>query len=273
MASDAFGLVVPYGKLLVLNPSPPEYMYVSECTALDRSNECAVNNFKGQSTFEIRFHPDDTVVVGATVTGTITFGVVGQTPTYTQSFSEVTNALGKITVAMPACVLRPSNLACVIKATVEDVVKNVPVPLVYNPAENVCTSTEIQVPEIAVNPCDYVTFPITPKPAAFMSSSPFQQQMSGSYYHIMVAVVATNTSGCVEYKFTCVDDDSKSSGWRSTANVAGTYYPNGTAQVPQQYWALVGGKNQRYYWKVQYRACGCANGDTESAPKQVPAIP
>jgi hypothetical protein len=204
-----------------------------------------------------------------------TFGVIGLDPVYEEDFELTTNGYGEVTAEMQNCILRPSGAACEIKFTVLNVAKTVPVKgdLVYNESKNVCTSTTILVDEIPADPCNYIAYPITPNPAAFMSSSPFQQQMSGVYYHIMVAVVATNETGCVEYKFTCVDDDSKSSGWRSTISVAGTFYPNGTAQVPQQYWAQVSGKNQRYYWKVQYRACGCTLGDTESAPKQVPAIP
>jgi hypothetical protein len=106
-----------------------------------------------------------------------------------------------------------------------------------------------------------------------MPSSPFQQQVSGLYYHIMVAVIGVDVSG-VEYRFVCSEVPGLSSGWRNAANVAGTFYPNGTAQVPQQYWAQTGVKNMLYSWTVQYRDQSInQNTGTASAPKVVPTLP
>lgn len=94
--------------------------------------------------------------------------------------------------------------------------------------------------------------PPTPNPAEFTASSPFQQQLGNAFYHIMVATEAADANPPVSYRFICIENSSFSSGWRNINNVTGTY-PNGTTQVPQQYWVEVGVKNLLYNWRVQYR--------------------
>ncbi len=95
--------------------------------------------------------------------------------------------------------------------------------------------------------------PPQPNPAQHASGSPFQIYVAsqGVYYHVVTAVAATDPSD-VEYKFVC-SDSSASSGssndpdgieWRNADNVAGLFYPNGTAQVPNQYWSRIGLVNQ-----------------------------
>lgn len=135
----------------------------------------------------------------------------------------------------------------------------------YEPGQDSVTESVLVVPVDLEAP--------TPNPAEFMPNSPFQLKVSEIYYHIMVAVEAVDDSG-VEYRFVCVDEPGLSSGWRNAANVAGTFYPNGTAQVPQQYWAAVGVKNLLYSWTVQYRDQAPAQTAGVASPaKQVGTLP
>jgi hypothetical protein len=118
-------------------------------------------------------------------------------------------------------------------------------------------------------PCALVDKP-TPDPARHASGSPFQffWAAQNKWCQIVTAVEASHNSGCVEYKFICLTDGSKSSDWRSTASVAGTFYPNGTSQVPYQYWAQAN-YNQSLQWVVKYRDCQCQKETAQSAARTI----
>ena len=115
---------------------------------------------------------------------------------------------------------------------------------------------------VAVTIAEIDDQPPLPDPAEHASGSPFQLFIAAEsrYYHVVTAVEATDDSG-VEYKFVC-SNSSFSSGddwdpdgieWRNLDNVAGLFYPNGTAQMPQQYWANRGIQNAGDDWYIIVR--------------------
>ena len=147
---------------------------------------------------------------------------------------------------------------------------------------------------IAVSPDLY---PPLPNPAEHASGSPFEVFVASEsrYYHVVTAVTATdviNAAGDtlaenenVEYKFVC-SNSSFSSGssfgdpdqieWLNLDNVAGLAYPNGTAQVPEQYWANRGlqGRDESWYILVRDRTPNQNQaGPSESRTIFTPAPP
>jgi predicted outer membrane repeat protein len=130
-----------------------------------------------------------------------------------------------------------------------------------------------------------------PNPAQHSGTSPYQTSIGIQWYHVVTAVPAIDIDALgeegdenvnVEYKFVCSQSQYSSGGsqdedgieWRNIDNVAGLYYPNGTLQTPQQYWARVGLKNQLYSWYIIVRDRSVARNTTaNSQVKQVQAVP
>jgi Zn-dependent metalloprotease len=123
-----------------------------------------------------------------------------------------------------------------------------------------------------------------PNPAQHASGSPSQIFVAskGIYYHVVTAVAATDDSD-VEYRFVDTTNSSYSSGgsadpdglvWRNADNVLGLTYPNGTAQMPEQYWAPRGNKNTGDGWYILVR--DRSPNQNTTAPSQTlipPTIP
>lgn len=113
-------------------------------------------------------------------------------------------------------------------------------------------------------------YPPIPNPAEHASGSPAQNFTGGIYYHVITAVLAEDVINIdgdtdplnVEYRFINVTNSQFSSGgssdpdglvWRNADNVADLLYPNGDAQVPQQYWVPRGIINAADGWYILVR--------------------
>jgi len=96
----------------------------------------------------------------------------------------------------------------------------------------------------ATTPCDDVTPPSFPVPPGYWEYEPCECKHSFSnldWWAEMVAAEAIDDSGYVEYFFECIDDASKSSGWR----------------ISRCYEVFLGRPDQGYSFRVKARdACG-----------------
>ena len=100
--------------------------------------------------------------------------------------------------------------------------------------------------------------------AKHASGSPFQfQAQGGRWWHVVTSIEMEDDSG-VEYKFVNTDNSYYNSGndgdpdgieWRNVDNVAGLpLNPNGTLQVPWQYWADRGISTAVFEeWRIEVR--------------------
>lgn len=141
--------------------------------------------------------------------------------------------------------------------------------LIYNENRNACSGCSVSIDP----PLDCCSDLPIPNPATF-STAPTRYLYNGTWYHYMTATEITNRNdigyvsetecGCVEYRFICVEDGSKTTGWRNVTNVAGLVDPTGSPEVPRTVWIQVTSA-QHFNWKCQYRGCGCDTPGTESS--------
>jgi len=99
------------------------------------------------------------------------------------------------------------------------------------------------------------------------------------YKHVVTSIVMEDDNG-VEYKFVSSnsyynsgsDGDPDGIEWRNVDNVAGLFYPNGAAQVPEQYWADRGlsGTGEGWYIIVRDRVQPNPNTGDQSVTQTIP---
>jgi len=245
------------GDLCFIAQKEDFYMSVAECQAEDFTIGCADGFLRAKGKFKIESLSAREPIVGAMVTVDLWVGPRGGDPDYEDTLTRYTDDAGWVEFNSP-CLERTSSRDFVFRFTVTDVVCP---ELLWVKYGNICDDAEQVFEGLPGWWCNTDEFPLAPDPAQLGSGFPFQGQVGGKWYHIMVAVVAEHDLGCVEYRFECEDDPSLNSAWRNVNNASGTF-PDGRSQVgrPHEYWAEVpggGAPYNGYKWRVQYRACDC----------------